>query len=150
MRIPRSSLVAAALAISMTASRAEGPALAQDREAPRKAAIAQILYFKAKPGKLDAYNRYIHDIAAPIDEDARKAGAFVGLTTLVNPDPNATWSHMRLFTFESREQLAAFSRKMDEATARVVTSEAQRQVNAALSASLRDRVGESVVVEVIE
>ncbi|MBY0373992.1 MAG: hypothetical protein K2Q23_08350 [Bryobacteraceae bacterium] len=113
------------------------------------AKIAQILYFKAKPGQYEAYNRYIREIADPIDAAARQAGAFVSLTTLLNPDPAAPWSHLRLFTFTSREQLAAFSRKMDEAGARVFPDEKQRQANAARSAALRDRVGEPLILEIL-
>lgn len=124
--------------MAMMGAAAEGPK------------IAQILYFKAKPGQYEAYNKYIKEIADPIDENARRAGAFVSLTTLVNPDPAAAWSHMRLFTFHSREQLAAFSKKMDEAGARVFPDEKQRQANGARSASLRDRVGEAVVLEILE
>jgi hypothetical protein len=84
-----------------------------------KAKIAQILYFKAKPGQFEAYNQYIKEIADPIDEDARKAGAF------------------------------AFSKKMDEAGVRVFPDEKKRQANGARSASLRDRVGEPVVTEIL-
>jgi hypothetical protein len=113
------------------------------------AKIAQILYFKAKPGQFEAYNRYIREIADPIDEEARKAGAFVSLTTLVNPDPAALWSHLRLFTFTSKQQLEEFSRKMDEAGARVFPDEARRKANGARSASLRDRVGDPVVTEIL-
>lgn len=114
-----------------------------------KATIAQILYFKAKLGQLEGYNRYIKEIAGPIDEDARKAGAFHSLTTLVNPDPQSPWSHLRLFTFESKEQLAAFSKKMDEAGVRVFPDEAKRKANAARIALLRDRVGEAMVADIL-
>src|SRR5262245_48204718 len=34
--------------------------------------------WKAKPGKLDEYNRYIHNYAALIDGEARRRGAFNG------------------------------------------------------------------------
>jgi hypothetical protein len=117
--------------------------------ADNNAKMAQILYFKAKPGQFEAYNRYIREIADPIDEEARKAGAFVSLTTLVNPDPAAPWSHLRLFTFASREQLEAFSRKMDEAGVRVFPDEAKRKANGARSALLRDRVGDPVLAEIL-
>ena len=111
--------------------------------------VARILYFKAKPGKFEEYNKYIREVAEPIDEAARKAGAFVSLTTLTNPDPAAPWSHMRIFTFVSKEQMAGFSKKMDEAGAKAVPDAAQRQRNSARSASLRDPVGEPMVLDIL-
>lgn len=32
--------------------------------------IAEVYYWKAKPGKLDDYNRYIKTVAEPVDFDA--------------------------------------------------------------------------------
>jgi hypothetical protein len=112
--------------------------------------IALILYFKAKPGKFEDYNRYIREVADPIDEAARKSGAFVSLTTLTNPDAAAPWSHMRIFTFESKEQMAAFSKKMEEAGAKVVPDTKKRQENAARSASLRDAAGDPLVLDILQ
>jgi hypothetical protein len=69
------------------------------------AKIAQILYFKAKPGQFEAYNRYIRELA----------------------DPALPWSRLRLFTVASKEQREAFSRKKDEAGARVFPRRSQAQ-----------------------
>ena len=50
------------------------------------ATLAQIYFWRAKPGKLEEYTRYIRERAEPIDEDARRSGAFVSVTTwLVMP-----------------------------------------------------------------
>jgi len=38
--------------------------------------IAEVYYWKAKPGKLDDSNRYIQTVAEPVDFEARRAGAF--------------------------------------------------------------------------
>ena len=36
--------------------------------------IAQIYYWRAKPGKFEEYTRYVRDIAEPIDEEAHRVG----------------------------------------------------------------------------
>jgi hypothetical protein len=84
------------------------------RAAEPVARIAQILYFKAKPGKFEDYNKYIREIADPIDEAARMDGAFVSL---------------------SRAQVFPDEKRRRESTPR--------------SASLRDRVGEPVVADIL-
>src|SRR5262245_45929908 len=56
-------------------------------------------YWRAKPGRLDAYNEYIRSVAVPIDEDARRHGVFEELRT-VTPAPGTTtdWTHLRMFS----------------------------------------------------
>ena len=34
--------------------------------------IAQIYYWRAKPGKYAEYTRYVHDVAEPIDAEAHR------------------------------------------------------------------------------
>jgi hypothetical protein len=46
--------------------------------------VAVVYYWKARPGKLDDYNRYIKTVAEPVDADARSHGAFVSITTFVS------------------------------------------------------------------
>ena len=41
--------------------------------------LAQIYYWRAKPGKFDEYTRYVRDIAEPIDAEAHRRGAFVSV-----------------------------------------------------------------------
>ena len=42
------------------------------RPAELDGSIAEVYYWKAKPGKLEEYKRYIRDYAAPIDREARR------------------------------------------------------------------------------
>src|SRR6266851_4125770 len=68
-------------------------------EQPAPAGAVYVAYYwRAKPGQLDAYNEYIKTIAVPIDEDARKAGVFEEVRTVM-PAPGITtdWTHLRIF-----------------------------------------------------
>src|SRR5262249_1689455 len=89
--------------------------------APRVAeggGIAPIYYWKAKPGKLEEYNRYIREIAEPIDGEARQRGAFISVTTYMSRKPDSPWTHMRIFILKDREQLENLSKALDAAGAR--------------------------------
>ncbi|MGH7712005.1 MAG: hypothetical protein ACREOG_12015, partial [Gemmatimonadaceae bacterium] len=44
-------------------------------------ALARVYYWRARPGKLDEYNRYVREIAEPIDREAQRQGAFISVTT---------------------------------------------------------------------
>ena len=58
-------------------------------------------YWRVRPGKLEEYNAYIKGTAERIDEDARKAGVFIEVTTVLatqNPDgTRPDWTHLRMF-----------------------------------------------------
>lgn len=58
--------------------------------------LAQVYFWRARPGKVDDYTRYIRDVAAPIDEEARRAGAFISVTTYMASDTLVPWTHMRV------------------------------------------------------
>jgi hypothetical protein len=105
-------------------------------------------YWRAKPGKLDAYNDYIRSVAVPIDEDARRHGVFEELRT-VTPAPGITtdWTHLRIFRVKNLAAVETFQPGMDAATARVVPDEAQRKANSERSAGLRDAVRREVWTE---
>src|SRR5713226_7521055 len=61
-------------------------------------AVYVAYYWRAKPGQLDAYNEYIRTVAVPIDEDARKAGVFEEVRTVMpGPGIAADWTHLRIF-----------------------------------------------------
>lgn len=107
--------------------------------------VAAVYFWKAKPGKLDDYSRYVRDVAAAIDEEARKAGAFLSVTTFVSDKPDAPWTHMRVFVCKDREQLGALSKALDDAGKRLEPDEAKRKARAEYSATLRDAVGKDVV-----
>ncbi len=110
------------------------------------AMVAVIYYWKAKPGKLEEYSRYIQDVAEPIDRDAQKHGAFISITTYVSENPNSPWTHMRVFTVADRAHAEALKSELDAATARIVPDEAKRKANSDYAATLRDAVSSEQVL----
>ncbi|HEV8131311.1 MAG TPA: hypothetical protein VGQ81_08660 [Acidobacteriota bacterium] len=107
--------------------------------------IAAIYYWKAKPGKLEAYNRYIREVAAPIDAEAQKQGAFVSVTTYVSHKADSPWTHMRIFIVKDKAQLENLSSRLDAAAARLEPEEAKRKARSEYAATLRDPAGQEVV-----
>lgn len=103
--------------------------------------IAAVYYWKAKPGKLDDYNRYVKTVAEPVDFDARRAGAFLSITTYVSRKPDSPWTHMRIFILKDREQAANLEKALDDAGVRVQPDESKRKANGDLAVTLRDAVG---------
>jgi hypothetical protein len=103
--------------------------------------VAVVYFWKAKPGKLDDYNHYIKTVGEPVDYEARRAGAFVSITTYISHNPDSPWTHMRIFTLKDREQATNLVKALDDAGARVQPDEAKRKANADLAATLRDPVG---------
>jgi hypothetical protein len=108
------------------------------------APIYVVYYWRARPGKLDAYTDYIRRTAEPIDEDARKAGAFEEIHTYASmTSPSGTtpdWTHMRVFRLRNMEAAQKLSGALDEATKRVYPDESKRKENTAFAAELRDFV----------
>ena len=107
--------------------------------------IAKIYYWRAKPGKLEEYSRYIRDVAEPIDHEAQRRGAFVSVTTFVSRDTTAPWTHMRVFVLRDSAQLAALSGALDSAGIRLQPDSVKRRQRGEYSATLRDRVGDATV-----
>jgi hypothetical protein len=117
------------------------------------AAIADVpayvaYYWRVRPGKLDEYNTYIKGTAEKIDENARQAGVFIEVTTvLATPAPDGTrpdWTHLRIFKLKNLAAVEGLSPGLDAATLRVVPDEAQRKANSARSAEMRDLVRREV------
>lgn len=133
-------LVAAACGGAATAGSAPSPAVPSSR-----GTLAQVYYWKAKPGKLDEYSRYITEQAEPIDYDAQRHGAFLSVTTYVSRDTTSPWTHMRVFILRDSAQLRSLSAQLDTAGMRVEPDTARRRARGAYSASLRDRAGAAVV-----
>jgi hypothetical protein len=105
-------------------------------------------YWRAKPGRLDAYNEYIRSVAVPIDEDARRHNVFEELRTVMPAAGTTTdWTHLRIFRVKNLAAVDTFQAGMDAATARVVPDEAQRRANSDRSAGLRDAVRREVWTE---
>lgn len=123
------------------------PVIAQnDSGAAGEQMVAVIFYWKAKPGKVNDYNRYIQDVAEPIDRDAQKHGAFISVATFVSQNPDSAWTHMRWFTLKNRTQAEALKAELDAATARVVPEVSKRKANSEYAATLRDAVGSEEVL----
>ena len=135
-----------ALVVGMILSNTSSPQvnMASPRVAGRDG-VAAIYYWKAKPGKLEEYNRYIREIAEPIDREAKQRGAFISVTTYVSQKPDSPWTHMRIFILKDRAQLENLSKALDAAGARLQPDEAKRKARAEYAATLRDAAGQEVV-----
>lgn len=103
--------------------------------------VAEVYYWKAKPGKLDDYNHYIKTVGEPVDFEAQRTGAFVSITTYISRNPDSPWTHMRIFMLKDREQAANLKKALDDAGVRVQPDENKRKANADLAATLRDAAG---------
>ena len=127
------------------ASAAHSAPAATRAPGPPAGAVAQIYYWRARPGKLDEYNRYIREVAEPIDEAARARGAFLSVTTYVAQDTLSPWTHMRVFILRDSAQLAALGAALDSAGMRLEPDSVKRRLRGEYAATLRDRVGQSTV-----
>jgi hypothetical protein len=124
------------------------PARASQEASPaaaRAAAIARVYYWRAKPGKLADYNRYVRDVAEPIDRDAQRRGAFISVTTYVARDTLSPWTHMRVFLLRDSTQLAALAEALARAGERLEPDSARRRLRGEYAATLRDRVGDTTL-----
>lgn len=126
-------------------------AAGRDRPAVQSGAAGPVYvayYWRARPGKAAEYSAYITGTAERIDEDARRAGAFIEVTTVLAtapPDgPAPDWTHLRMFKLADLAAVERLSAELDAATVRVVPDEAQRKANSARSADLRDFVRREV------
>jgi len=116
--------------------------------APARGAVFVAYYWRAKPGMLDAYNDYIKTVAEPIDEDARRAGVFEEVRTVMPASGVATdWTHLRVFRLKDASAAENLSAGLDAATARVVPDEARRKANSERASTLRDLVRREVWTE---
>ena len=132
-------LVAAVASISCAAPRRTSP-----EPAVSEATLAQIYFWRAKPGKLDEYTRYVRDVAAPIDHEAQQAGAFLSVTTYLATDSTLPWTHMRVFLLRDSAQLRGLSDALTAAGIRLQPDSIRRRQQSEYSATLRDRVGATV------
>lgn len=116
--------------------------------AAEDSSIYVVYYWRARPGKAAAYAEYIRTVAAPIDEEARRAGVFEELTTytpaITTGAPGADWTHMRVFRLRSFAALDGFSSGLDEAGLRVFPDPEVRRQHAEQSAGLRDLVRQEI------
>jgi hypothetical protein len=102
-------------------------------------------YWRARPGKIDEYNDYIKNTAEAIDENARRAGVFEEVRTVMPAAGTVTdWTHLRIFRLKNAAAEQALAAGLDAATLRVVPDEATRKANSERSAGLRDLVRREV------
>ncbi len=110
--------------------------------------LAQIYFWRGRPGRVDEYTRYIRDVAAPIDEEARRAGAFISVTTYMASDTLVPWTHMRVFLLRDSAQLRGLSAALNDAGVRVQPDSVKRRQQSEYSSTLRDRVG-AIVTSIV-
>lgn len=146
MRPNQAAATFAAGMLVLSACRA--PASTRAVPAASQPSLAQVYYWRAKPGMLAAYDAYIRDVAEPIDENARQNGAFISVTTLQSRDTLSPWTHMRVFLLKDSAQLASLGAALNAAGARVEPDSAKRRARAEYAATLRDAAG-SAVLDVI-
>ena len=104
---------------------------------------ARAIYWRARPGQFDAYTRYLQTQVENIDHEARQRGALASFSTLVDNTPDAPWTHMRLFIFDSAPQRAQMVEALGQAASALTPDPDQRASRAIYAASLRDKVGEA-------
>jgi hypothetical protein len=109
------------------------------------ATLAKVYYWRARPGKLEEYSRYVRDVAEPIDAEARRQGAFMSVTTFVARDTLSPWTHMRVFLLRDSAQLTGLSAALARAGERLEPDSARRRTRATYSATLRDGAGDAVL-----
>lgn len=138
-------LLFALLAPVLLSCRAASPSQAPEAPSREAATVARVYYWKAKAGKLEEYNDYIRTTAEPIDEEARRQGAFLSVMTYVQRDESAPWTHMRVFLLRDRAQFDALPQALDAAGTRLEPDSLKRRMRGQYSATLRDRVGEDTL-----
>jgi hypothetical protein len=141
--MPRPSrAVPCAVLVLAACAGAHTPALAPDPA--HQATLAQIYFWRAKPGQLEAYTRYVRDVAEPIDREAQRQGAFLSVATYLANDSTLPWTHMRVFLLRDSAQLAGLSAALTAAGERLEPDSLKRRAQSTYSATLRDRVGGTV------
>jgi hypothetical protein len=138
-------LVCAALLACSASPPSTTPSRTAGASSAAPGAIARVYFWRAKPGKLAEYNRYVRDIAAPIDEEARRRGAFISVTTYVARDTTLPWTHMRVFVLRDSAQLAGLSAALATAGAAMEPDSVKRRQQSEYSATLRDAVSNGVM-----
>lgn len=148
MRVAGPFVVSIALAASACSVKVSRDGGAPTPAATDRATLAQVYYWKARPGMLEAYNRYIIEVAEPIDAAAHREGAFISVTTYQSRDTLSPWTHMRVFLLRDTAQLRGLSAALDAAGRRLEPDSVKRRQRGEYGATLRDRVG-SALLDVI-
>lgn len=119
-------LAASGFAAALAAAPLPAPGAAGPAPCVQDAPLYLAIYWKARPGREAEYEEYIRRVAEPIDEEARRAGAFEELRTYTPVTPNGEWTHLRVFRFRDQTQLDGFSAAMDEAGRRIYPDASRR------------------------
>ena len=106
---------------------------------------AKLIYWKARPSQFDRYSDYLRTEVEPIDHEAQRRGVLVRFSTLVDPRPDAPWSHMRVFEFTDAAQRDALVQGLAEVSQALTPDAQARAQRSSLAATLRDKVGETDV-----
>lgn len=104
---------------------------------------ARAIYWRALPGQMQAYTDYLRDEVEPVDDEARRRGALSSFETLIDPRPDAPWTHMRLFVFDTPAQRDSMVQAFAQIMAERQPDPALRQARAERAARLRERIGEA-------
>ena len=140
----RALTTAALAAVAITAGACAGTPAAP-APSPSTAALAQVYFWRARPAKLEEYTRYIRDVAEPIDHAAQRSGAFLSVTTYIATDSTVPWTHMRVFLLRDSTQLRGLANALSIAGSLAQPDSVKRRQQGEYSATLRDRVGSTVV-----
>lgn len=124
------------------AAASQNSAPAVDRAA--KPTLAQVYFWRARPGMSAEYDRYIREIGEPIDREAQRAGAFMDVTTYTTSDTTIPWTHMRVFLLRDSSQLRGLSAALGAAGVRLEPDSVRRQRKGEYASTLRDRYGAAV------
>ena len=143
MQIPRKTTLVILGALTLGCATGPRPAL-PGTDPTEQATIAQIYFWRARPGLITEYERYIRDVAEPIDREAHRAGAFISVTTHAASDTTLPWTHMRIFLLRDSAQLRGLGAALSAAGARLQPDTLRRRQQSEYSATLRDRVGGTV------
>lgn len=143
-RVPNCLIFACTITLAACASSGQQAMSGAGSVAASSGQLAQIYYWRARPGKFEEYSRYIVEVAEPIDREAQRRGAFISVATWMTQDTASAWTHMRVFVVRDSAQLMGLSAALDSAGMRLEPDSAKRRLRGVYSATLRDRVGSTV------
>src|SRR4051812_31434644 len=143
MRLSTFALLSGALMLAAACARP--PATTSPSPAASTATLARVYYWRARPGQEAAYDRYVREVAEPIDHEALRQGAFVSVTTLVASDTTVPWTHMRVFLLRDSAQLAGLSAALNDAGVRLEPDSMKRRQRGEYAATLRDGAGSATL-----
>jgi len=149
MKPLRPILFAACAVVAASCTSAASRTMNVGAEIRAGGSLAQIYYWRAKPGKFEEYTRYVRDVAEPIDEEAHRRGAFLSVTTYMTQDTTSAWTHMRVFILRDSAQWRGLSAALDSAGMRLEPDSVRRRERGQYSAGLRDRVG-ALTVQILQ